>query len=185
MNRPFLVAEDTGPASRHVLFHLFGVTWAATGYAWLAPLSWCAIGIAVAVAEHRPGGNSRLLVVGIGYGLLLLAANVLHSVGHIAAGRLARTPMAVNVLTSTRDVNVYLQPGTSAPPGRRLVRSLGGPTANLLVGVVALAGAPILETRWLSMFGYLNVGVGLWTLAPVPTMDGWVIWRTVFRGRGR
>lgn len=180
MSRPLLVAEDTGEESRRALFRLFGVTWAATRYAWLGPLFWCGMGTAIAAAERRPAGNGHLLVVGIGYGCLLFASNILHTFGHIAAGRLAKAPMAVNVLTSTRDVNAYLQPGGSAPARRRTIRSLGGPAANLLTGLAALAAAPVLGTPWLSMFGYFNVAIGVWTLVPVPSMDGWVVWRSVF-----
>ena len=178
MARPFLVAEDTGPASRRPLFRLFGVTWAATRYAWLGPLLWCAMGVLIALAEQRPARDS--LTVGVGYGLLLYASNVLHTVGHIVLGRLAKAPMAVNVLTSTRDVNVYAQPGASAPPRRRVLRALGGPLANILGGFAALGSSWLVGSRWLSMFGYFNVAIGFWTVAPIPSLDGWVIWRTAF-----
>jgi hypothetical protein len=179
MARPFLVGEETGPAFRRPLFRLFGVTWAATRYAWLGPLFWCAMGVLIALAERRPGPD--YLAVGVGYGLLLCASNVLHTVGHIVLGRMAKAPMAVNVLTSTRDVNVYAQPGASAPPGRRMLRALGGPLANVLGGLAALGTSGIVGSRWLAMFGYFNLAVGFWTVAPIPSLDGWVIWRTAFR----
>jgi len=109
MSRPFLVVEDIQPASRHRLFRLFGVTWTATRYAWVGPLFWFGLGIAIAAAEPGPANLVRLFLVGVGYGLLLLASNTLHTLGHIAAGRLAGAPMSVNVLTSTRDVNLYVR----------------------------------------------------------------------------
>jgi Zn-dependent protease len=130
-------------------------------------------------AEVR--GRSDSFAVGLGYGLLLYASNVLHTAGHTIFGRLAKAPMAVNVLTSTRDVNVYVQPGASAPPGRRMLRALGGPLANVLGGLAALAASWTFAARWLSMSGYFNLAIGFWTLAPIPSLDGWVIWRTVFR----
>ncbi len=182
MSRSFLVTEDTGPASRRTLFRMFGVTWAATRYAWVGPLFWCVLGVLIAATESGRGTIVRSLAVGIVYGILLFASNTLHTLGHIAAGRLAGAPMAVNVLTSTRDVNVYVQPGTSAAPKRRLARALGGPVANLTAGLAALAAAAVVGTRWLSIFGYFNVAVGLWTLAPVPSMDGWVVWGTLLHG---
>ena len=37
---------------------------------------------------------------------------------------------------------------------------------------------------WLAAFGGFSVGVGLWTLVPIPTLDGWVIWRGLF-GRAK
>jgi hypothetical protein len=181
MAHPFLVAEETGPAFRRPLFRLVGVTWAATRYAWLAPMFWCAMGILIALAEHRPAGDA--VPAGVGYGLLLYASNILHTLGHIVLGRLAKAPMAVNVLTSTRDVNVYVQPGASAPPGRRVLRALGGPLANVLGGLAALVASRFVGSSWLPVVGYANLAIGLWTLAPVRSLDGWVIWRIAFGSR--
>jgi len=180
MQRPFLVLEDTGPGARRELFRLFGVTWAATRYAWMGPLVWIALGVVIAASEEHTEWGWRSLLAGVGYGLLLIATNALHTLGHIAAGRMAGSPMAVNVLTSTRDVNVYREPGASAPPRLRRLRSLGGPAANLVFGLAAVAAARLLGSRGALMFGYMNIAVALWTLVPLPTMDGWVVW---FAGR--
>jgi Zn-dependent protease len=182
MRRPFLVFEDTSPGARQELFRLFGVTWAATRYAWLGPLVWIALGVVIAASEEHTVQGWGSMLRGVGYGFLLIATNVLHTLGHIAAGRLAGSPMAVNVLTSTRDVNVYREPGASAPPRLRRLRSLGGPAANLVAGIAALAAARLLGSRGALMFGYMNIVVALWTIVPVPTMDGWVLWRAGRKG---
>jgi membrane-associated protease RseP (regulator of RpoE activity) len=29
------------------------------------------------------------------------------------------------------------------------------------------------------MCGYLSLGVAVWTLMPVPTLDGWILWKAV------
>jgi hypothetical protein len=181
MNRPLLVWEDTGPGSRRLLFRLFGVRWEATRYAWLGPFSWFAMGITVAFAEDPSRATLRLIAGGAGYGALLYAVNVLHTVGHIAFARLAGAPMAVNVLTSTRDVNVYVRPGPSAPATARVVRALGGPAANLVGGVAALAASRLVAARSVAMFGIFSLAVAAWTLAPVPSLDGWIVWRAVCR----
>ena len=177
MRRPFLVLENTDAGSRRYLFRLFGVTWAATRCAWLGPLFWIALGIVIAASQEHSERGWSCVPRGAGYGLLLIATNLVHTLGHIAAGRLAGSPMETNVLTSTRDVNVYREPGASAPPGRRRMRSLGGPGANVAVGVAALAAARTFGSRWALMFGVMNAAVALWTLLPIPTMDGWVVWR--------
>jgi hypothetical protein len=183
MTRPLLVWEDTSPDSRKKLFRLFGVSWEATRYAWLSPLSWCALGVAVALAENAAHTTARVGAHGILYGVALLVTNVLHTVGHIAFARMAGAPMAANILTSTRDVNVYVQPGSSAPPTSRVVRALGGPVANLLVGAAAVLGSRFVVVRWLLLFGYFNLAIGAWTLAPVPSLDGWVLWTAFRRAR--
>jgi len=35
------------------------------------------------------------------------------------------------------------------------------------------------------MLGVFNLCIAAWTLAPVPTMDGWIVWRWVFRRKAR
>jgi len=180
VKKPLLVLEDTGASVRRPLFRVAGVTWAATRYAWVSPLFWGALGITVAFAGRRGESIEAALLVGCGYGLMIYGSNVIHSIGHILAGRVAGAPMGTILLTSTRDVAVYLQPGTSAPRRLRVARALGGPVANLVCGLVSLAASGVASSGWLAAFGYFNIGVGLWTLTPVPSMDGWVIWRILF-----
>jgi Zn-dependent protease len=88
------------------------------------------------------------------------------------------------LVTSTRDVILYAQPGTAAPPRRRLLRALGGPLANLAAGCALLLAGGLMQASRATMAGLFNVCVGAWTLMPVPSLDGWVIWRALVRGRG-
>jgi Zn-dependent protease len=180
VQKPLLVLEDTSATSRRALLRVAGVTWAVTRYAWVSPLSWGALGLVVAFAGRRGERMEDTLIAGCGYGLMLYASNVLHSLGHILAGRVAGAPVATILLTSTRDVTIYVQPGTSATRRLRATRAFGGPAANLLCGVAGLAVSGLTSSEWLAVFGYLNIGVALWTLTPVPSMDGWVIWRVLF-----
>jgi Zn-dependent protease len=85
------------------------------------------------------------------------------------------------VLTSTRDVTVYRGAKQEVAERIRVVRSLGGPLANALIGLAALAFA----APWPRMFGVFNLCIAAWTLAPVPTMDGWIVWRWAFRRKAR
>jgi Zn-dependent protease len=108
--------------------------------------------------------------------MMLCAVDFLHSVGHVLAGRLVGSPMAVNLVTATRDVAVYARPGSSASRRERLGRALGGPALNLLCGILALPLGHIIGGDWLGMFGLFNLCIGVWTLLPIPTLDGAVIW---------
>ena len=184
MGKPFLVFEDIDAVSRHELFRLLGTRWEATRFAWLSPVFWCALGLAVSLLVKPPAPVAQRVVSGIGYGLMLMAANALHSIGHIVAGRFVGEPMAVNLLTATRDVSVYARKGSDAPRRRRIQRSLGGPLANLAVGALALAVGSTSGTGWLRMFGLFNLLIGIWTLLPIPTLDGAVIWGSL-RKRSR
>ncbi len=173
--KPLLVAEDI--TARRGLFHVFGVRWMATRYAWMSPLSWAGLGFAMALPSQRDGDVTTLAGIGLWYGAVLYASNVVHSLGHIISGRAANAPVDAVVLTSTRDVIIYAQPGGAAPPCSRIGRALGGPIANVAAGCVLILAGYFSEMPSLTMAGVVNVGIGVWTLVPVPTLDGWVIWR--------
>jgi hypothetical protein len=183
MSRPLLVAEDT--SVRRSLCRFLGVTWLATRYAWMSPLAWAALGLATALASERREGGYRVLTVGLGYGAVLYGANILHSLGHVIAGRAVGSPVEAILLTSTRDVTIYAQPGASAPTRCRVLRALGGPAANLIVGSALMLAGHLAQARWVATAGLLNVCIAAWTLMPVPSMDGWVIWSTLVHRRGR
>jgi len=182
VRRPLLVAEDI--SARTMLFRVFGVTWFATRYAWVSPLSWAALGLAMGFAAERNSGAADVLIAGLGYGAALYATNILHSVGHIIAGRVVGTPAGAILVTSTRDITIYTLPGAAAPPRCRLGRALGGPAANLAVGCALILAGHLAEAPWVTMTGIVNVCVAVWTLMPVPSLDGSVIWSVLFRSRG-
>ena len=177
MRRPLLVFEDVRTTPRRRLFTLFGVEWLATPYAWLSPTFFCVLGVAAALAGHAQSSLAARLLNGVVYGLLLYACNTIHSLGHILGGTLLGARMNALLLTATRDVNVYLGPRAEVPLRIRMGRAASGPLLNLLTGVAMIIVGRTLHTGWLKVFGYFNLGVGLWTLCPIPTMDGWVIWR--------
>jgi hypothetical protein len=181
VSRPLLVAEDI--TARRRLFRLFDVSWLATRYAWAGPLSWTALGFAMALAKPGGAGGARLLIEALGYGVVLYAANILHSVGHVIAGRLVGTPVEAVLVTSTRDVIIYVQPGAAAPAPCRAGRALGGPAANVAVGGALMLAGHLTHASWVSMAGLVNVAVAAWTLMPVPSLDGWVICTSARLGR--
>ncbi|HSW29115.1 MAG TPA: hypothetical protein VLH75_06400 [Longimicrobiales bacterium] len=185
--RPLLVLEDT-TRPRWRLFSFFAVEWWATGWAWAGPLFWVALGWAVAGGADAGTGSGALQRVAVGtvYGAFLWLANVVHTLGHVAAARVAGTPMDAVVVTSTRDVNVYRGAKREVGERSRVVRSMGGPLANAAVGAAAVAVGVQMDgvAGWLRTFGVFNLCIAVWTLMPVPTMDGWIVWRWVF-SRGR
>jgi hypothetical protein len=181
VKKPLLVAEDI--TARLSLFRFLGVSWSATRFAWVSPLSWAGLGFAMAFASRRDADGTRVLIAGVGYGAVLYAANILHSIGHIIAGRVVGTPVDTVLGTSTRDVIIYTQPGDAAPARCRLGRALGGPAANLAVGCALTLAGRLAEASWIVVAGIMNVCIGIWTLMPVPSLDGWVIWSVLTRSR--
>jgi len=181
MTKPLLVVEDV--RTRRPILRAFGVSWWATRYAWVAPLCWVGLGLAVALAERRRSDGAEMARAALWYGAVLYAANILHSLGHVVAGRYAGSPVEMILATSTRDVVIYAQPGSSAPARGRLGRSLGGPLANMAVGCCLVLGGHLTHASWVVTGGLMNVCVAVWTLMPVPSLDGWVIWATLTRSR--
>ena len=179
--RPFLVFENLATTRRRSLFTLWGVAWTATPYAGLSPLLWSALGLAIALAQRHPSSFGISLLRGVGYGVLLYACNTIHTLGHIAAGKLVRAPMHANLLTATRDVNVYTIPRSTVPRPARVARSLGGPLANLLTGALALTAGHRWGVEWIALFGRCGLLIGAWTLLPIPTLDGSRIWQDLLR----
>jgi hypothetical protein len=104
VRKPPIVAEEI--TVRRSLFRVFGASWSATRYAWISPLSWASLGLAMAFASRREAGGTMALVAGLGCGGVLYAANIRHSVGHVIAGRLVGAPVEAVLLTSTRDVTI-------------------------------------------------------------------------------
>ena len=184
MRKPLLVAEDLTP--RWNLLRLCGVRWQATRYGWLSVVWWAALGCAVAFVQRPNASQSGWLLDGMAYGAVLMLSNVLHSLGHVIAGRAIGSPVHTVLTTSTRDVIIYERPGTAELQRWRLGRALGGPAASLAAGCALLLAGRVAHASWVVVAGVFNVGVGLWTLMPVPSLDGWVIWHSLIRtGRSR
>jgi hypothetical protein len=182
MGRPLLVFENIETTPRRKLFTLLGVDWLATPYAWLSPCFFCALGIVMAFISEPSRTLAIRILTGVVYGIMLYICNEAHSVGHVLAGRIVGVPMNANLLTATRDVNLYYGPRRAVPGRTRIGRSLGGPAANLFVGLLFLGLWALLRVEWLLLFAYCNVGIGVFAFMPIPTVDGWVIWSELIKG---
>ena len=180
--KPLFVFDDIRSPRRTFLFTIAGVRIEATRHAWMAPMTWLLFGLLIAALKADSGSVVATAAV---YAAALYSTNVLHSLGHIVAGRIVGTPMHILLLTSTRDVTLYPTVPSNYPVGVRVGRSLGGPATNIGVALLCFNLAAPLRAPWLESFAIVNLAVGLWTLCPIPTMDGWVIWRGLFRGRSR
>lgn len=180
MRRSLLVFEDILTTPRRRLFTLSGVDVMATPFAWLSLPFFCALGVLVALARRSEGTLELQWLIGLEYGLLLYLTNVIHSLGHLIAGKMVGAPMDVLLLTATRDVTLYLKDQSQYSRWIFIGRSSGGPMTNLLVGTVGLGLQSMFSGGWLTIFAYINLAIGIWTLCPVPTMDGWVIWGELF-----
>lgn len=179
MSRPLFVFEHIETTPRRQLFRFQGVEVMATPYAWLCPVSYCALGGLVSFGQQSEHTFLTRVVVGLEFGVLLYITNVCHSLGHILAAKVVGAPMEILLLTATRDVTLYKMDIQTPSKWMYIGRSLGGPVANLLIGVASLAAWYMLSAEWWLFLAIFNIAIGLWTLCPVPSMDGWVIWGEV------
>ena len=180
MSRPLLVFEDITTTPRRRLLRFQGVAVMATPYAWLSVPFFCFLGVLIAFGQPLETAGEGTATAGLVYGLLLYFTNVFHSLGHIVAAKMVGAPMEVLLLTGTRDVTLYRKDEVGPSKWMLIGRSLGGPVANMLVGSITLGIWFLSKTASLLSFCIFNFAIAAWTLCPVPSMDGWVIWGELF-----
>lgn len=173
MKRPLLVFEDVENAPRRPLFNILGVPWYGTPLAPLHVVLMLVAGWAVALVVSGSGW----FWLGIVYGVSLLLANFLHSVGHILGGKRVAAPMTGNLITATRHINLYEDEPPTRPRDVHLSRTLGGPLLNFGAGALFLLLGAIVGWHWVVALGIANVVFGVASLLPVYSFDGEVIFR--------
>lgn len=179
-----LVFEDIRRVRRRRLFVLLGVSWEATPHAWVSLPIAAALGVLVAWLATPGRAPAAIALAGVGYGALLHLAEAVHTIGHTISGRAVGSPMAANVLTATVHSNDYAPSSEPVPGHVHIGRALGGPLANMTVGLAVVGVSVWIDSPWLRFFSLANLAVGVAALFPIPTLDGSVIWRELLR-RGR
>ena len=175
----FLVFEDFRTAPRRLLARVFGVDWTTTPLGWLVAPAFMPLGLLAGLVAWN-GPFAERLGIGLLAGIVVLAAQVLHELGHVISARIAGGPMREVLFTAVRPLTLY--DDTADLPRRVHVgRAIGGPAINLALGLAALplsrAAGPEALTFLLGFFAWLNTAFGLISLLPIPSVDGEVIWR--------
>ena len=172
---PPYVLEDMERAQPRRLVRIFGIDWMASPSAWVAPIWMLAVGIVIGLVAESHATAGKRLVFGLAYGALIFASILAHYLGGAIAGLVVDAPMRRVVFTSTLAYNVYDE-SREYPSRVHLIRGLGEPTANLLLGAVMLglyvAGN---HSHLLLFLAVLNLGFFLIAMAPFPTMHGGVL----------
>jgi Zn-dependent protease len=178
------IFEDVRKGPRRTLLKVMGVPWVATRRAWVSPIAFAAVGILLAWMMPFGEPTGVRLLVGVGYGALLYAAEVVHTIGHTVSGRAVGSPMTANVLTATLHSNEYAADTGAVARHVHIGRAIGGPLANLVVGLLSAAALAQIASPWIRFFSQVNLLVGAAALLPIPGIDGSVIWRELLRRRG-
>jgi hypothetical protein len=179
---PLGVVEDYHTLPLTPMFKLLGVPVLATPRAWTNPIGMI-LPMLVMTAILAPGvGLLERIVVTAFWVLLFEFTSFTHSIGHIIGGKLAGGVMDRLVVTSTRQVNVYDGDQDRYPARVHITRALGGPVGNLVVGLLAsLAIAMAGYTPSLFLLAVMNLVFGAGAFAPIPSVDGEVLARYLFK----
>lgn len=121
--------------------------------------------------EHRiQRGLKDAIVLGV--------ASTVHQLGHIASARLVHAPMDTLLVTPIRTYTLYDDAHKTITRQQDIGRALGGPTANITVGIGALLLSQVEKCRSLRFFGIVSAATGLAALIPVAGNDGEELFRS-------
>lgn len=175
------------PAGSRRLLRVAGVDVLAARGAWLHPLIFLGVGLALGLVLRQGQPPAQIALAGAGYGLLTLALYFAHSAGHILSARLAGAPMDAHLISAVRQVNLYYGDQSTVARWQHFGRAAGGPAANLVIGLAALGGVwmqtgtlnvgPLLAESWLAFVAVASLIVCAAAVCPIPGIDGWVMWR--------
>jgi hypothetical protein len=169
------VLEDMERVQPRRLLRAFGIDWMASPRAWVAPVWIVAVGIVIALVAESHAAADRRLLLGLAYGALILASILVHYLGGAVAGKLVDAPMRQVVFTSTLAYNAYDE-SREYPSRVHVIRGLGEPAANLILGAVMLglylAGT---HSHLVLFLAVLNLAFFIIAMAPFPTMHGGVL----------
>jgi len=153
-----------------------GIDWFRTPYWWISPIWIIIVGFIIAHFRLNEPISKQLVFDGIIYAFLIGISILLHSIGHLIAGKLVKHPMKGNLLTATLPVNRY--DGIKYPSRVHLIRSMGGPLLNLFVGfILFIIDANIFKNHFISFMAYVNLLFFITAMMPIPTLDGGVLVR--------
>ena len=169
---------------RHIpLGKFWGIPVSITPLLWLSPFVFLTLGI---LQNWSASENlSNVFYLACVYLIGVEITTLFHQFGHILGGKLVGSPMDELLLTATRGVNLYHGDQTSVPSYAHLGRALGGPVFNLLVAGVIYLTLSFHERGFvfdlLTSLAATNLFFGAGGFLPLPSIDGWIIWREVLR----
>jgi len=161
-----------------ILFRLLGVPFTITLNSWQFLPPKLVIGLFIAWVTRD--SESAWLAWGIIYGLLLVTVLFFHILGHILISKLVSPPMTEARITPILIQTLY-NDTPDTPATAHLIRSLGGPLMNILLGFAAFLALTISTSPVLFFLCGANFILAFFVLLPLPGIDGEVIWREIAR----
>ena len=178
----FFLLENLDTVRRIRIGRFWNVTLFITPVTWLGPFVFFGLHFLLNLLSTRLTLVERLLQ-SIYFVIAVELVTPIHALGHIISGKLVHNAMDELLITATRDVNIYHGDQSQIPGYVHLVRSLGGPIINIIVGVTCIFLVPLIPPGfWMGVTISListNLFFGLGSFLPIPSVDGEVIWREI------
>ena len=162
-----------------------GIQVSLTPLTWLGPFIY--FGLRLIQDAFRPGLDPAAAVgEAFSFTFAVEVGIVVHAAGHILGGLLVRSPMDELLFTATRGINLYSGDQARFPGRVHLGRAIGGPLLNLVWAALLFAVLPLVRPSFpadlAASLASTSLFIGAGSFLPLPSVDGWVIWREVVRG---
>lgn len=142
----------------------------------LLPAAIAAAGLAGGMIAGPGKGPLGNVVVGLGYGAMLAGSMVVHQLGHISTGRAIGQGMDGIVLQFPVPIELYAKRGKDVSLQTHRLRAIGGPMANLAVGLFARAISKRTGGRLGKATAFIYLAHAAGSLLPIKGLDGEVLW---------
>lgn len=159
------------------LFSFLGVPFTANEQSWRFLPPKLFIGMVVAFITLPDLPLLERILTGLLFSGLLLLVLMLHILGHILSSKLVAPPMTEARITPILIETLYNDDPEDVTSRVHLVRSLGGPVMNFVLGGISLIILDNVHNPALAFFAGANLVIGVIVLLPFPSVDGGVIWR--------
>lgn len=178
------ILENLATVRRIPIGKFWNVNLLITPLTWLGPFIFFSLHFILNLFNTQLTLNERLYQSMI-FTIAVEITTVLHAFGHILSGKMVNSAMDELLITTTRDVNLYHADQSTIPGYIHIARSLGGPLFNLLMaGIFSIFSLLVSSSFWSTLIASListNLFFGLGGFLPIPSIDGEVIWRELFR----
>ena len=142
----------------------------------LLPAAIAATGLAASMIAGPGKGFLGNVVVGLGYGAMLAASMTVHQLGHISTGRAIGQQMDGIVLQFPVPIELYAKRGQDVSLRTHRIRAIGGPMANIAVGLFARGISKRTGGRLGKATAFFHLAQAAGSLLPIKGLDGDVLW---------
>lgn len=163
------------------LFTVLSVSWTANKSSIQFVVPKLVICLLIAFVFYRDETFINTLFIGLIYSILLISSLLLHILGHIISSKFVAPAMTECRIKPQLIETRYDNDSELIAPSVHIIRSIGGPLMNLFLGFLSLIMWFLTHYDLALFVALANFIFMTFVLLPLPTVDGEVIWREVFK----